>query len=85
MGHGPPVGWESVARRVTEQYGHELNLAAASDAFNESGGMIDLHLDGERSGALEFIWDDEWPRSQVLAELWNRITELLAQDLGGGT
>jgi len=84
VGLGLPVGWERVAQRVTEHYGHGLVLAAAPDAFNENGGMIDLYVDGKRAGGLEFIWDDQWPRSQVLAELWNRVTDVLAQDLGSG-
>ena len=43
--------------------------------------MIDLSLDGKHAGGLEFIWADEWPQSEVLAELWNSRH---AQDLGSG-
>jgi len=46
--------------------------------------MIDLYLDGRLAGGLNFIWDDQRPRTQVLTELWDRVTELLARDLGRG-
>jgi hypothetical protein len=84
VGPGLPDGWESVAQRVTESYGHELLLACAPDAFNHNGSMIDVFLDGRKCGGIEFHWLDTQPSSQVLRELFDRVTELLAQELGSG-
>jgi hypothetical protein len=84
MGLGLPEGWESVAQRVADTYGHVLMLAATPEAFNDNGTMIDVYLDDKLSGGFEFVWDERRQPSAVLAELWDRVTELLARDLGSG-
>jgi hypothetical protein len=86
MRYGVPEGWqEAIARPISAMYGRSVALERADDGRqNAAGSMVDVYCDGNLAGGLEVSWSDEERMSAVLAELRERVEELLAQELGGG-
>jgi hypothetical protein len=82
MGQGVPPGWERLAATIEAKYGRTLMLSPPPMGFDLDPGLIEVGLDGERIGGLQFFWSDDVSADDVIDELADVLSEFLVQDLG---